>query len=73
MEVRSFPCSWFMYSKTLFRSQDIKPSKADMTHSNMGLVCLSRSSDIRVNLDSVRVCVAGVAAMFPPQRKDSAT
>lgn len=45
------------------------PSQTDKIHSNMDPVCLSKSSDIRVNLDGV--CVAGVAAIFHPKRDDT--
>lgn len=46
--------SWFMYSSTLFRSEDIQAEQSRHDTLNMGPVCLSRSSDITVNLDGVR-------------------
>lgn len=60
-----------MYIQSLFRSDDIKSEQADMTNSNMSLVCLSRSSDITVNLDSV--FAEGVAAIIPSQSDETAT
>lgn len=59
--------SWFMYSE----SHIYRLSKADVTCNDTGPLCLSRSSDITVNLT---LCAfvhwggGGVLAMFPPQR-----
>lgn len=63
--------SWFMYIQSLFRSDDKESEQADMTNSNMSLVCLSRFADTTVNLDSV--FAEGVAAIIPSKSDETAT